>query len=103
MLGTVLPWRQSLRAVRQILRDRRTWVARPPGAAKTPWVPSDNDVEEAPLQAIRRAGRAGGLPQKAFSAPRLDKAGWRWTDVRGDKIFYRRVRDIRVPEQKLPS
>eukprot|EP00435_Cladocopium_sp_Y103_P017708 s956_g4.t1 len=87
MFRIVQPWKHC--RGRSAIREARSWVNRPPGASKAPWVPADLTADDAPAQALRRAVQGRTLPKKAYVVPRLDRATWRWTDVRGDKIYYR--------------
>ncbi|CAL1129807.1 unnamed protein product [Cladocopium goreaui] len=90
MFRIVQPWKHWHCRGQSAIREARSWVIRPPGASKAPWVPADLTADDAPAQALRRAHVQGRtLPKKAYVVPRLDRATWRWTDVRGDKIYYR--------------
>eukprot|EP00434_Breviolum_minutum_P040368 symbB.v1.2.035867.t1/scaffold4931.1/size32735/4 len=118
MFGTLRPWRWCMPCT---LREARSWVARLPGASKASIVPADLAADDAPVQALRRAPVQGrSLPKKAYVVPRRvcalmilmrgrevedenrteERATWRWTDVRGDKIYYRQWNySSRVPTE----
>ncbi|CAK9108330.1 unnamed protein product [Durusdinium trenchii] len=85
-------------AARRGVRTARTWVARPPGASKAA-APADTAADDAPVRALRRSA-GGGLPRKAYEIHRQERPRWRWTEIRGEKIYYRHWKyENRVPTE----
>eukprot|EP00933_Yihiella_yeosuensis_P007666 TRINITY_DN112808_c0_g1_i1.p1 TRINITY_DN112808_c0_g1~~TRINITY_DN112808_c0_g1_i1.p1 ORF type:complete len:199 (-),score=33.31 TRINITY_DN112808_c0_g1_i1:25-621(-) len=82
----------------QLIRYFGSVHSRPPGASKASFVPADEQIEQAPFAATRRAGgEAATRPRSAFLLQHTAKPIWRSTRVMGERIYVRQWLHRRDP------